>query len=379
MVAVRRLLADRTALFFLVVLPIMVILLIGASVGGFRTLRVAVVDQGAGPLGAELVTALEATASLEVGRLDDLDEARTQLRRGVLEGVVVLPAGMTADLQAGRGVEVPVLGEASDTGHLAARAAVAATIAEHGAQVQAATFAAERTGTGLDRALDLAQDQQAAGAAVGVTTEMADAESSFLPDGFGYSAPTMLVLFVFIIGMAGGGALIQSRQLGVHARALAAPVSPGELIAGETVGYLAVTLGQSLLLVGVGALVFGVDWGDPLAAGALVLVWALVAAAAGMLSGTLFRTPEQASSIGPVVGIALGMLGGTMWPLEIVPPVMQVIGRLVPHGWAVDGWIEILSRGGAIGDVAGHLAVLAGFAAVLLALSVTRLRARLIT
>jgi len=121
------------------------------------------------------------------------------------------------------------------------------------------------------------------------------------------------------------------------------------------------------------------SWLPPmaLAAAALVIVWVLVGTGAGMLAGTVFRTPEQASAIGPALGIGLGMLGGAMWPLEIVTPVMRAIGHGTPHAWAVDGWIEVLSRGGGLLDIGPQLAVLAGFAAVLLALASIRLRRRL--
>jgi ABC-2 type transport system permease protein len=97
-----------------------------------------------------------------------------------------------------------------------------------------------------------------------------------------------------------------------------------------------------------------------------------------MLSGSLFRTPEQASSIGPAIGMAFGMLGGTMWPLEIVPDAMRLAGHAVPHAWAVDGWTTLLSRGGGVGDIATDLAVLTGFAVVLLGLAITRLRRRML-
>ncbi|MFP3986632.1 hypothetical protein U9R90_03830 [Streptomyces sp. E11-3] len=61
--------------------------------------------------------------------------------------------------------------------------------------------------------------------------------------------------------------------------------------------------------MGIGSLVFGAQWGDSLAAGALIAVWALVGTGAGILSGALLRTPEQVHAIGPAVGIGLGMLG----------------------------------------------------------------------
>jgi ABC-2 type transport system permease protein len=98
-----------------------------------------------------------------------------------------------------------------------------------------------------------------------------------------------------------------------------------------------------------------------------------------MLSGTLFRTPEQAGAIGPAVGIAFGMLGGCMWPLEIVPPSVRALGHATPHAWAVDAWVEVLSRGGGLSQIAGYLGILALYAVVLLALASLRLRRSLVT
>ena len=97
------------------------------------------------------------------------------------------------------------------------------------------------------------------------------------------------------------------------------------------------------------------------------------------MSGTLFHTPEQASAIGPAVGIAFGMLDGCMWPLEIVPAGVRAAGHLTPHAWAVDAWVTLLSRGGGVGDILVELAVLAGFAVLLLGTATLRLRRSLVT
>ena len=208
---------------------------------------------------------------------------------------------------------------------------------------------------------------------------MVDSASNYLPLGFSYSAPTMLVLFVFINALAGGAAMIQTRKYGILSRALAAPTRPRQLVLGEALCYLSLTVGQAVLIVAIGALLFGVSWGNPLAAAALVLVWAMVGTGAGMLSGTLFRTPEQAGAIGPAIGIAFGMLGGCMWPLEIVPEGVRALGHLTPHAWAVDAWVELLSRGGGLPDIAGYLGILALYAAVLVTLASLRLRRSLVT
>lgn len=141
--------------------------------------------------------------------------------------------------------------------------------------------------------------------------------------------------------------------------------------------YLIFSLLQSVLIVAVGAVLFGVSWGDPLAAVVLIGTWAVVGTGAGMLSGAVFKTPDQASAIGPVIGIAFAMLGGCMWPLAIVPDAVRTLGHITPHAWAVDAWITVLSRDGGVADIAGNLAVLAAFALGMLTLASAVLQRRL--
>jgi ABC-2 type transport system permease protein len=371
--SLRRLLRDRVGVFFLVLLPILLILVIGATVQGQREFRVGVVGAG-GPLSERLVADLGASSSIDVRSYGGATAARDALRRGQLDAVVVVPADLDETLVGGGTVRIPVLVNDSVVTGQAVLSPVAAVVAEHGAVVQAAAFAAEHAGGTVTSRLPLATRVETMLPAVMVVTEAVAADSDFLPLGFGYSTPTMLVLFVFINALAGGAAMIQTRRLGIYDRALAAPVRPRDIVLGEALLHLALALLQSLIIVVVGTVLFGVGWGDPLAAAALITVWALVGTGAGMLSGTVFRTPEQASAIGPAVGIALGMLGGCMWPLAVVPQAVRTIGHLTPHSWVIDGWTEILSGGGGLADIAARLTILAGFAAALLGLATLRLR-----
>jgi len=174
--------------------------------------------------------------------------------------------------------------------------------------------------------------------------------------------------------MSGGAMLIEVRQLGLYSRMLAAPIRVGAIIAGEFLALLAVALVQSTLIVVVGALAFGVSWGSPLAAGVLVVAWAVVACGAGLLGATLFKTPEQATALGPTLGIVLGMLGGCMWPLSIVSRAFRLVGHVAPHAWAVDAWTAMLARGASISTVAPQLGVLVAIGAVLLVGAASRLR-----
>ena len=372
----RRLLRDRTALFFIVILPIAVILLIGITVRGNGQLRVGLVAQGTGPLATQVGADLRRSEALEVTRFSSVTQARTALRRVEVTAFVVVPSDFDARLHSGSRADVVYYARGGGTDGQAAISAVSAAVAATAARVQAARFAAPLAGS-LDAGFAAADRAAAVLPAITVRTRSVDARSNILPLGFSYSAPTMLVLFVFINAFTSGAAIIETRRLGVYSRALAAPIRSATIVLGETIGYLALALLQSALIVAVGALAFGVSWGDPLAATVLVGTWAVVGTGAGVLAGTLFRTPEQASSIAPAVGMAAGMLGGCMWPLEIVPPVMRTIGHVLPHAWAVDAWTTLLSRGGDLGDITRQLAVLAAFAVGLLVIATWRMRRRL--
>lgn len=84
------------------------------------------------------------------------------------------------------------------------------------------------------------------------------------------------------------------------------------ILLGFGLSRLGFTLLQSMLLIGVGALTFGVSLGDPLGVALVVLAFALVCTGAGLLVGSLARNGEQALAIGIPTAIALGMLGGAM-------------------------------------------------------------------
>lgn len=371
--SLRRLLRDRLGLFFMVLLPVVLILVIGATVGAQSDFRVGVTG-ARGPLAEQLAADLGESSSIDARPFANEGAARDAMRRGELDAVVVIPADLDETLTGGGTVRIPLLVNDSVLTGQAVWSSVATVVAGHAALVQAATFSAEQAGGTVGSRLPAAAALQETLPRIAVRTETVNADSDFLPAGFGYSATTILVLFVFINALAGGAAMIQTRKLGIYDRVLAAPVRARDIVLGEALLYLALALLQSVLIVALGTVLFGVSWGDPLAAAALITVWGLVGTGAGMLSGTVFRTPEQASAIGPAIGIALGMLGGCMWPLEIVPPAVRAIGHLTPHSWVIDGWTDVLSRGGGIADIVIPLTILAGVAAALLTIASLRLR-----
>jgi ABC-2 type transport system permease protein len=369
-----RLVRDRLSLFFIVVLPVVIILVIGAMSGGYSSqVPIGVVDLDRSDASVHLLQSLQDSGTVSVVTYESDDALRQDVRLQAIAGGLSIPAGYGAALAGGQvaGVDLltaPKQGTASTLITL-----VGTVVGREGQAVAAARFASDRTGRDHRELLPLAEAIQVRLHPVPVEVETTGRATLSSSNRYAYTAPSNLVLFVFINSLTGATALVESRRLGVTRRALAAPVTVSAIVAGAGLTRFAVALLQSALILGVGALVFGVDWGNPLAAAALVLTFAALSSGAGLLVGALARKPEQVPAMAIPIAMGLAMLGGCLWPLEIVPSTLRTLGHLTPHAWAMDAWISLSFEGGDLGTIAGSLAVLGIAAALLLTLATWRL------
>ena len=371
---VRRMLRERSNIFFVFIFPIAIIILIGAQFGGGVDPRMGIVV-GEGALASDIAVSIESADGIEGVRYESEEALTAAVERGNAHAGVILPDGMGATASGGGAVEIGFIARPDGSG-TQLESVVNAAIADVMTPLGAAQFAAEKTGEPYEEALTAATRLVGDGASIDVET-MAVGEALF-PESMGQfdlGASSQLVLFVFLTAMTGSAALILSRQLGITKRMLSTPTSVRTVIAGESLGRLGQALVQGLYIMGLTFLVFRVDWGDPFGALLLLLAFSAVGAGAGMLMGSIFKNDQQAGGIGVILSIGLAALGGSMLPIELFSPTMKTIAHATPHAWALDGFAELLRRDGTVIDILPELGVLAVYAVVLLALASWRLKA----
>lgn len=147
---------------------------------------------------------------------------------------------------------------------------------------------------------------------------------------------------------------------------MSTPTSVRSIIFGEAAGRLFIGLLQGLYILVAVLVVFGVDWGDPIGAVAILVAVAAVSAGAAMCFGTFFSNPEQASGIGVMASLGLAALGGAMLPVELFSDPPTTVARMTPHYWAITAYAELIRHDGTVLDIGTHLLVLTGFAVSLL-------------
>lgn len=371
---VRRMLRERSNIFFVFIFPIALILLIGAQFGGDFAPGVGIYQADDDPLATAISDEIRSEDSLAVTMFETPDDLTHSVERGGVQAGVLIPADVSGLAEAGGQVEVEFLARPDGAGPQL-QSIISAAVARVMTPVAAAQFAADETGAPFDDALTVARSQ--ADLAPGLDVETTTVGDALFPESLGrfdLGASQQLVLFTFLTALAGSAALILSRRLGVSRRMLSTPTSTGTIVVGEGAGRWAVAMVQGLYIVVVTYVLFRVDWGDPWGALLILVTFSAVGAGAGMLLGSLFSNDQQAGGIGVVVSLGLAALGGCMLPIELFSPTMTRIAHLTPHAWALDGFAELVRHDGTVADILPELGVLTIYAAILLVLAGWRLR-----
>ena len=289
-------------------------------------------------------------------------EARAAVDAGDVAAAIVIPAGFTEAVQAGRPAQLLVVGGPSTLPAEVARS----VLAGFGSQVTAVQVAVGTVLAGISASPDPALAAELAGLAMAApppieitTGETADRVA---PSKTYYGA-SMGAMFVFFAAQFGVLGLLAERRNGTLARMLAAPIAPATILLGKVLVSLVVASVSLTVIVVATTLLLGARWGDPLAVAALVLALAFAATGIATLVVGFARTEEQAGGFIAAAALTLAIFGGSFFPMSQAPEAMATLSVLTPHAWFLRG-INDLAAGGGIAVVAPSLAVLAAFGVV---------------
>ncbi len=354
---------DRSAIILGLVAPLALSFVLGAVLGeadedSFDA-NYAFVDLDNGQISEAFagVMADVESGSITVRELESAERARELVRDGEVAAAFVLPESLSEDTTAGEAATIEVLGDPDSPIAVDIAEAIARGFASEvqSQRVAIATVAAARAGPGE---VTLFSGQAALEE---LAQQAAETESPILVDDDPLGAKTfedktffaagMTVFFLFFTSQFGAVSLLRERREGTLARLLAAPVSRGQVVASKALfSFMVSALSMTVMIV---ATTFLMDatWGNP--AGIAVLIACGVFAAIGVQSlvTTLARTDEQAAGYGAIIGVTLGMVGGTFFPLSQGPALLTKLSLLTPHAWLMRGFGE-LSGGQSVSAVA---------------------------
>jgi ABC-type multidrug transport system permease subunit len=115
----------------------------------------------------------------------------------------------------------------------------------------------------------------------------------------------------------------------------------------------------------------------PLELALLILFTAAACASFGILLAGIADSRKQIESLSTIVVLLMSLLGGSMIPAFVMPPLMQKFSMLTINYWSGEGFFDLFYRNVEFGHFAVKLGVLTLFSLVLLSISVILFRRKL--
>ena len=380
--------AGASELLFFIILPVVfTFLLAGGTPSGDEDPRIGllVVDEAQISISGQIINALENSTAVNP-EVVTRAEAQSLFDERRASAVFIIPSGINIETLQSGSAEVELLQQPNNIDATIAQQAVLTAIRSMSSALSAAQTAvrqreakqpftsdAEKQAY-FESSLELAQSIQQ-DVPERVTVVQGATEDQVDYDPRANSSAGQLITWVFIPLFGIAALFAGERQGGTLRRLLTTPSHKGTFLLGTISGQVVIALIQMLLLVGFGIFIMKLGWGrEPLALFLILFCSALAAAAFGTMLGTFIKTAGQADGISVMLGMVFALMGGCWYPLELFPPAIQSVVKVLPTTWAMQGMLDLVLRGRGLQDILPEAAVLLGFAVIFFSVGVWRFR-----
>lgn len=186
-----------------------------------------------------------------------------------------------------------------------------------------------------------------------------------------------MIMFTAFTTVIAAAEIVEEKQNTTWQRTLVAPVRRLGIIAGHVAVSFVVGMLQLLVTLLAGRYLFGLEiganMGGLLAAGAL---YVLAMGAFGLLITSFAKSPNALGGIVSILLTSMAMLGGCLWPLDMVSSrILIALSWVTPHRWAFDAMRAIGAEGLPLASQGFELMILACMAVLMMGIGAYRLRA----
>lgn len=184
----------------------------------------------------------------------------------------------------------------------------------------------------------------------------------------------MMLLFGLV---ACGTTLLAEGETGTLRRLLVTPAPRDAILLGKFLYCFVVGFVQLCVMFVYGRIAFGLPV-ERHVAGVLAFTAATAAAATGfgVLLAVVGRTRKQVEGLSTLIVLVMSAVGGSWFPLFIMPKVMQTLSRFTLTAWAMEGFNGMFWNDLGLGELLLPLGVLSGVAVALFATSSVLFRRR---
>ena len=331
---VRRLLRNKLSLLLVLVIPPMMIsLLMGLGMMGSDAMYVGLVDQDQTPLTRQLEEVLQQHGTVILLKEEGV---RGALARNQVSLVLVAEAGFTDDVLAGRHPGVHSYSIEASNLSLPVRTATENFIAIARSQGLAAKG---EEALFYQRMNDLRQSQ------IQVVVTQADGTS---PQQMWHAVSAMGILGMNMLFLSFYAAmyLLKDRENRTFQRAMITPLTQRSYLLQMIGCFMLVLLIQVAGVFAVTGSLMGMYLGENvMALLGVMMVFAAVCISLAVAIAAHVKSTRQAGMLSSLLVTPMAMLGGLLWPREIMPEALQHVGLFLPTTWMMEAVSQVIVTG----------------------------------
>lgn len=353
-------LRDPRVLAVMFLIPVIQLILLGyAATNDVEHLPTAVLDRDHTRRSRELLDAYRASNYFDLVRFVESEEELRQLvDLGEVRAGLIVPAGYGLDLAQGHQAQVAFVIDGSDP--------TVAQTAFAGAQAVGQAFSVQL----IQERLHIDPEEQPGvdvRPRVWYNPDMRSA--NFMIPGLIAVVLTLLTMMLTAL------AIVREREQGTMEQLIVTPIRAPELIVGKVAPYVLIGFFDLLEILAIGVFWFKVPvhGSVPLLLG-LACLFLLTSLGLGLLISSVSATQREAMLLTYFIFLPTIFLSGFFFPVDAMPPVLQMLSRMVPLTYILVITRGIILKGVGLPELGSSVVTVGIFGVVLLALASARFR-----
>jgi ABC-2 type transport system permease protein len=354
---------DPRTLIFIFIMPILQLVLLGyANNTDVKNVSTVIFNQDGSQSSRALLDSFNSTGYFSFDySVYSQTEVNTLIAGGKAKVGIVIPPDYSSNLASGQSANVLVLVDGSDP----TVASFVLSAAQQAGQAHGANIRTEQ--------LSLKGSVGGGNAPIVVHTSVLynpDLLSSY------NIVPGLIAMILFQTATSLTAlAIVKERERGTIEQLIVTPIRSWELILAKIIPYILVSFADTILVLVVGALLFGVPMrGSLLLLFALTGMYLLPTLGYGLVISTVAQTQQQAQLMIMPIMLPAMMLSGYIFPLSSLPLVLQYVGYLLPTTYFIYIMRAIVIKGVGLDLIIPQTIALGLFGIALLSLAIWRFR-----
>lgn len=310
----RNYMRSTTAIFFVFIFPLILMLLFGSIFSGSSTSAVPLYVQNldsSGNMSNTFIDTLNSTHFVDITMIPDNVNIRTYISQHSISAALLIPANFTSSYLQGNHVDLVYYNNPAVSTSSVAQQAISVTV-----QLFNSHFAR--------------QNQTIALLSSSVTTHAANYIDFLIPGLIGLVILTSpMFSMTYIVSSYKKDKIF--RQLSLT------PLTRSEWFLSKFIWYLIISAISAIMIIAVGVLLFHSSLSLSLYMIPFLVIGVFMFTSLGILAGSISRSEESASVVGNIITFPMMFLSGTFFPIEIMPGWLQSVAHVLPLFYIIDG------------------------------------------